>query len=182
MKIRPAALPLAKIRANLNTTSRSICALVGWVLCAARYVFLQRTFKPWEARVGALGGQYGRRSTPRQLRVHLSTPRQLRVEVRLAVLGNCSETERSASCALPHRAQSSVRVNAQLSSPTCSSTNRPIRGTSIGHPTPRKTRALESGLLENEPTAPAEQAHTTRGGSEKTDTENSCVRDVVGKG
>ena len=94
--------------------------------------------------MGALGGQYGRRSTPRQLRVHRSTPRQLRVEVRLAVLGNCSETERSASCALPHRAQSSVRVNAQLSSPTCSSTNRPIRGTSIGHPTPRKTRALAS--------------------------------------
>ena len=26
------------------------------VLCVARYVFLQRTFKPWEARVGALGG------------------------------------------------------------------------------------------------------------------------------
>ena len=26
------------------------------VLCAARYVFLQRTFKLWEARVGALGG------------------------------------------------------------------------------------------------------------------------------
>ena len=50
-----------------------------WVLCAARYVFLQRTFTPWGARVGALGGQYGRRSTPRQLRVHRSTPRQLRV-------------------------------------------------------------------------------------------------------
>ena len=32
----------------------------------------------------------------------------------------------------------------QLSSPTCSSTNRPIRETSIGHPTPRKTRALAS--------------------------------------
>ena len=29
----------------------------------------------------------------------------------------------------------------------------------------------ESGLLENEPTAPAEQAHTTRRHSEKTDTE-----------
>ena len=26
------------------------------VLCGARYVFLQRTFKLWEARVGALGG------------------------------------------------------------------------------------------------------------------------------
>ena len=50
-----------------------------WVLCAARYVFLQRTFKPREDRVGALGGQYGRRSTPRQLRCHRPTPRQLRV-------------------------------------------------------------------------------------------------------
>ena len=50
-----------------------------WVLCAARYVFLQRTFKPRGDRVGALGGQYGRRSTPRQLRCHRPTPRQLRV-------------------------------------------------------------------------------------------------------
>ena len=51
-----------------------------WVLCVARYVFLQRTFKPRGDRVGALGGQYGRRSTPRQLRCHRPTPRQLRVE------------------------------------------------------------------------------------------------------
>ena len=50
-----------------------------WVLCAARYVFLQRTLKPRGDRVGALGGQYGRRSTPRQLRCHRPTPRQLRV-------------------------------------------------------------------------------------------------------
>ena len=50
-----------------------------WVLCAARYVFLQRTFKPRGDRVGALGGQYGRRSTPRQLRCHRPTPRQLGV-------------------------------------------------------------------------------------------------------
>ena len=32
---------------------------IRWVLCVARYVFLQRTFSPWGARVGALGGQYG---------------------------------------------------------------------------------------------------------------------------
>ena len=73
-----------------------------WVLCAARYVFLQRTFTPWGARVGALGGQYGRRSTPRQLRVHRSTPRRLRVA---AVLGNYSETERSARCASAPRSE-----------------------------------------------------------------------------
>ena len=36
-----------------NGTDRKLIRLV---LCVARYVFLQRTFKPWEARVGALGG------------------------------------------------------------------------------------------------------------------------------
>ena len=55
--------------------------------------------------MGALGGQYGRRSTPRQLRCHRPTPRQLRVEVRLAVLGNCSETERSARRASAPRSE-----------------------------------------------------------------------------
>ena len=53
------------------------------VLCVARYVFLQRTLKPWEARVGALGGaraairaQYGPPVDP------------YGVSDRVAVLGN----------------------------------------------------------------------------------------------
>ena len=39
---------------------RELTLAKRWVLCVARYVFLQRTFTPWGARVGALGGQYGR--------------------------------------------------------------------------------------------------------------------------
>ena len=58
--------------------------VLSWsVLCVARYVFLQRTLKPWEARVGALGGaraairaQYGPPVDP------------YGVSDRVAVLGN----------------------------------------------------------------------------------------------
>ena len=64
---------------NLVSQRGLTLTALWWVLCAARYVFLQRTLKPRGDRVGALGGQYGRRSTPRQLRCHRPTPRQLRV-------------------------------------------------------------------------------------------------------
>ena len=44
---------------NKNHSAHKGACSTRWVLCVARYVFLQRTFSPWGARVGALGGQYG---------------------------------------------------------------------------------------------------------------------------
>ena len=76
------------------------------VLCAARYVFLQRTFKLWEARVGALGGA---RAT---LTRNNALARAVRV-TGVSVFRTWQSLQRGGTlAALPHRAQSSVRVNA----------------------------------------------------------------------
>ena len=77
-----------------------------WVLCVARYVFLQRTFTPWGARVGALGGQY--RAANRHLDNSEFTGLPLdNSELRsgLPYLATTSETERSARCAAAPRSE-----------------------------------------------------------------------------
>ena len=85
------------------------------VLCAARYVFLQRTFKLWEARVGALGGA----------RATLTRNDALARAVRFTgvpVFRTWQSLQRGGTlAALPHRAQSSVRVNATLHHPLVTS-------------------------------------------------------------
>ena len=78
------------------------------VLCVARYVFLQRTFKLWEARVGALGGA----------RATITRNDALARAVRFTgvpVFRTWQPLKRGGTlAALPHRAQSSVRVNARF--------------------------------------------------------------------
>ena len=95
--------PPAQRRTNHTRTRRWL------VLCVARYVFLQRTLKLWEARVGALGGA----------RATITRNDALARAVRFTGVPYLatSEARRHALAALPHRAQSSVRVNATLLHP-----------------------------------------------------------------
>ena len=67
------------------------------------------------------GPQEGRAPPYARSTARRSTPRQLGVSDRLAVLGNYTSGPGGTLAALPHRAQSSVRVNATLHHPLVTS-------------------------------------------------------------